>query len=84
MGLPVTPVTFTPEQIAELNRKLSTFRHDVNNHLMLIMASAELIQINPQQAGNLVKNLIDQPQKISDQLKQFSSEFEQTLGITRP
>jgi len=67
-----------------MNRKLSTFRHDVNNHLMLIMASAELIQLNPQQAGNLIRNLIDQPQKISDELKQFSAEFEQTFGITRP
>ena len=37
MGMPQTPVTLTPEQVAELNEKLATTRHDINNNLSLIM-----------------------------------------------
>jgi len=33
MPLPDQPVTLVPEQVAELNRKLSVMRHDVNNNL---------------------------------------------------
>ena len=38
MLLPAQPVTLTPEQIAELNKKLSTMRHDINNSLALVLA----------------------------------------------
>ena len=37
MGLPIQPVSLSAEQIDELNRKLSTMRHDINNNLSLIM-----------------------------------------------
>lgn len=84
MGLPATPVTLTPEQLAELNQKLATFRHDVNNHLMLIMASAEIIQLHPENSATFLKNIVDQPQKISEAMKKFSGEFERTFGINRP
>jgi hypothetical protein len=84
MGLPVTPVTLTPEELAELNRKLSNLRHDVNNHLLLIMASAELLQLKPEAAPMYIKNLVEQPPKVSDKIKKFSAEFEQILGITHP
>src|ERR1043166_2110887 len=33
MKLPGQPVSLTPEQINELNEKLSTVRHDINNNL---------------------------------------------------
>jgi len=32
MRIPSEPVNFDPKQIEELNKKLSTLRHDVNNH----------------------------------------------------
>lgn len=83
MGLPAAPVTLTPEELAELNSKLSTMRHDVNNHLMLIMASAEMIKLKPDAAPLMIKNLVEQPQKASEALKKFSADFEKVFGITR-
>jgi hypothetical protein len=84
MPLPSQPITLTPEQVAELNRKLATMRHDINNQLSLIMAALELIRHKPESAERMMAMLAEQPQKISTVLVQFSSEFEQALGITRP
>lgn len=82
--MPQVPVTLTPEQIAELNQKLSTMRHDINNNLAMIMAAAELARLKPEMADKMIGRLIEQPAKITDQMKQFSSEFEKLFGITRP
>ena len=84
MGAPLKPVVLTSEQLAELNRKLSTLRHDVNNHLLLIMASSEMIQLRPETSPQMLKNLVDQPPKISEAIKKFSVDFEHILGIRRP
>lgn len=83
MASPAQPVTLSPEQIEELNQKLSTVRHDINNQLLLIMASAELIRLKPETAPQMMDTLLDQPQKITAILNQFSREFEQSLGIKR-
>ena len=83
MLLPAQPVTLTPEQIAELNKKLSTMRHDINNNLSMVMAAAELAKLKPEMADNMLTRLIEQPAKITAQLKEFSTEFERILQITR-
>ena len=83
MALPTQPVTLTVEQVAELSQKLSTLRHDINNNLLLIMASAELARIRPESAHKTLEALLDQPQKISAIMNSFSTEIEQALGITR-
>lgn len=84
MGLPSKPVTLTVEQLDELNRKLSTMRHDINNHLSLVMAAVELIRYKPQMADRMMATLVEQPPKITESLRRFSAEFEQTFGITHP
>ncbi len=84
MTLPSQPVTLTVEQLADLNRKLSDMRHDINNHLSLIIAAAELVRFKPQTAERMIATLVEQPPKIADALSRFSREFEQALGITRP
>ena len=48
MALPQEPVTLSVEQIAELNRQLSAMRHDVSNHISVIVAALELIRYQPQ------------------------------------
>jgi hypothetical protein len=83
MGLPDGPVTLTVQQIEELSKKLATLRHDVNNHLSLIVAAAELIKFNPDMAARMSVTLGEQPPKISDQLSRFSAEFEKVVGISR-
>ena len=84
MALPSKPVTLTVEQLTELNRKLSTLRHDINNNLSLIVAATELIKHKPQVADRMMGTLAEQPAKITEALRKFSVEFEQAVGITRP
>ena len=83
MALPDGPVTLSVQQIEELNKKLSSLRHDVNNHLSLIVAAAELIKMSPDAAARMSATLGDQPPKISEQINRFALEFERTLGISR-
>ena len=84
MPLPSEPVTLTVAQLDELNKHLSTMRHDINNNLSLIIAAAELIRHKPQMAERMLATLTEQPPKIAAALRKFTAEFEQTLGITRP
>ncbi len=83
MGLPQESVSLTPPQVAELNRKLSELRHGVNNHLTLITTALELMRRKPDAIPRMVDNLVEQPQKIRDDLARFSEEFELALRITR-
>jgi hypothetical protein len=84
MGLPQTHVTLTVEQIEQMSRKLSSLRHDINNHLSLIVAAAELIKVSPDAAQRMAGTLGEQPPKIAEELNKFSLDFEKLLGITRP
>lgn len=83
MAAPSQPVTLSHEQLADLNRKLATMRHDINNHLSLIVAAAELIKHKPQMAERMLATLSEQPGKISDSIHKFSHEFERVFGIKR-
>jgi len=83
MVLPEQPVTLTVEQIAELNRALSTMRHDINNQLSLVLAASELIRAKPHLVERMTATLIEQPPKVTATLAKFSTDFEQALGIKR-
>jgi len=83
MGLPTKPVTLDVEQIEEVQKKLANLRHDINNHLSLIVAAAELIKFNPDLSKRMCATLAEQPPKISDEMSQFSVDIEKILGITR-
>jgi hypothetical protein len=83
MAMPEQAVTLTPDQVVALNDKLSHLRHDINNHLAMITAAAELLRFKPEMRERLTITLSEQPQKIITELAKFSEEFEQTLGIGR-
>jgi hypothetical protein len=83
MGLPTEPVTLSVDQIQELNRKMATLRHDINNNLTLIIAAMELIRTKPEMADKMFATMNEQPRKISTAMAKFSEEFERSLGITR-
>ena len=83
MALPNAPVTLSPQQVEELNQKLSQMRHDVNNHLSLIVAAVELIKYKPEMKERMTATLSEQPSKIMKEMAKFSSEFEKHFGITR-
>jgi hypothetical protein len=81
--MPSQPVNLSVEQIQDLNQKLSTLRHDINNHLSLIMAATELIRHKPQMTERMMDTLVEQPPKITAAISKFTSEFEGFFGIKR-
>ena len=84
MPLPTEPVTLSVEQIGELNRKLAELRHDINNHVSVILASAELLRHRPETAERMLVALAEHPQKIVVAIAQFSRDLEAAFRITRP
>jgi hypothetical protein len=83
MVLPTQPVTLTVQQIEDLNRKLSSLRHDINGDLALVVAAAELVKLNPDLLQRMLSTLLEQPQKIREKLDRFSVELEKIVGISR-
>ncbi len=83
MRVPETPATLTPEQITELNGKLSHMRHEINNQLSLIVAALELIRMKPDMRDRMLNTVSEQPPKIINELQKFSADFEKAFGITR-
>lgn len=84
MRLPDQPVSLTVEQVAELSGKLSAMRHDINNHLSLIIASLELIRYKPETTERMMTTIAEQPPRVAQALQKFSTEFERMLGVPRP
>lgn len=76
-------VNLTAEQIQELNKQLSTMRHDINNYLSLVLAATEVIRRKPESAERMAGTLTDQPRKVAEAMQKFTKSFEQTLGIER-
>jgi hypothetical protein len=83
MELPGQPVTLSAEQIAELNKHLANFRHDINNNLALIMAGLEVLRHKPHLAEKMLATVTEQPPKISEAMGKFAAEFDKALGIKR-
>lgn len=83
MVLPTNPVTLRVEQIEQLSKLLSNLRHNINNHLALIVAATELIKFNSEMVERMSATLMEQPPKISEEINRFSKEFDRMLGITR-
>jgi hypothetical protein len=83
MGLPEKPVTLDIAQIEQLSQQLAIMRHNINNHLALIVASLELIRRKPDMVPSLTEKMAPQPDKIVAEMRQFSEFFEDTIGITR-
>ena len=83
MPLPTEPVTLSVQQIGELNRKLAELRHDINNHVSVILASAELLRHRPETAERMLVALTEQPPKIIVAIAQFSRDLEAAFHIAR-
>jgi hypothetical protein len=83
MELPGQPVTLTVEQVAELNKQLANFRHDINNNLALIMAGLEVLKQKPHLAERMMATVTEQPPKIGEAVVKFVAEFDKALGIKR-
>ena len=76
MELPGHAVTLTAEQVAELNKLLSNFRHDINNNLALIGAGLEVLQHKPHLAEKMLATVKEQPPKIANSMAKFAAELD--------
>ena len=83
MALTAESVTLTAAQVMALNHKLSELRHDVNNQLSLVVGAAELIRCKPETTPRMLGTLSAAPQRIAEQIRLFSDQFEKTFGLTR-
>ena len=83
MRLPIEPVTFTPEEVADLNGKLASMRHGINNKLAVIVGTIEVIRLRPEKTKAMLEPLVEQMPQIADALAKFSAEFERAFGINR-
>ena len=83
MVLPKEPVSLSPQQVSDLHGRLAEMRHNVNNYLALITAAAEIVLRKPEMAEKLITNLIQQPQKVVEEIRSFSEVFEKELGVRR-
>ena len=85
MGMPNGPLTtLSVEQVSELNHKLASMRHDINNYMTVMMSAAELTRSKPDLAARLMPALLEQVPRVIDAVKAFSVEFEQAFGISKP
>jgi hypothetical protein len=73
----------TVEQVKELHHKLTVMRHDINNHLSLIVAALELCRHRPETAERMLGTLAERPAKIHESVVAFSADFDRALGIHR-
>jgi hypothetical protein len=83
MVVPQEPLTLTPEQIQEVERRLSELRHNINNNLSLIVAATELIRRKPEMASRMAESIAEQPPKVLNELRSFSDDLESLLRIVR-
>lgn len=81
--VPKEPITLAPKQIEELNLKLSALRHDIANHLTVIVTAAEMAANTSEKARQHLTLLFQQVPKIKDAVNGFTAEFDRTLGIKR-
>jgi nitrogen-specific signal transduction histidine kinase len=80
MEAPKQPITFTPVQLDKMVKRVSELRHNINNHLTLIIGAAELIRRKPEMIERMTAILIEQARKIEEEMKQFSAKFKRDLG----
>ena len=83
MGMPNESVTLTAEQLEELSQQLAKMRHDINNHLSLIIFAVEVLRSKPEMIERMMATMSDQPPKIMANMTKFFEEFEKALGIVR-
>ncbi len=79
--MPTNPVTLDVPQVEELARHFSSFRHDVNGCLSLVIAATELIRYNPDVIRRMSATLVEQPPRIVGKVREFINQCERVLGI---
>lgn len=83
MDLPTHPLRLEAEQVEDLARHFSAFRHDVNGCLALVVAATELIRYNASVVTRMAGTLIEQPARIAGKTREFAMHCERVLGMRK-
>lgn len=81
MALPTAPLTLEIPQVEDLSRHFSSFRHDVNGCLALVVAATELIRYNPNVLQRMAGTMVEQPPRIAGKVREFVLHCERVLGL---
>jgi hypothetical protein len=82
-GVPASPVTLSPEQIALLDRRLTNLEQDIQGHLEPLLELSRVARTTPDQLQARVPDLASYAPRISAEIQKFSSDFDVTFGIQR-
>ena len=83
MASPQESISLAPETVRDLEARLSDLRHNINNHLALVIAAVELIRRKPDLAARMVETIAQQPPKIQDEVQRFAELLERALQNVR-
>lgn len=73
------PVQLTQHEIEEIGRRLSRLRHNVNNHLSLVIAGLEVMEHRPEMTEKVRATMREQPELISSEVSHFSQFLDDML-----
>jgi hypothetical protein len=76
---PSVAVNIPAEQASALRRQLSEMRHNINNHLALIVGATELIRRKPDIAARMLDTQAEQTKRIEAEIKKFSALFDNSF-----
>jgi len=82
-GAPSGPVTLSPNQIALFHRRLTNLERDMADHLKPLLELSHLARTNPKAVQTRAPEFAQQPPKISAEVSNFATEFDDTFGIVR-
>ena len=83
MSLTNQTLNLTPERIGDIEKKLAIMRHNVNNSLAILVATAEIMGRKPEAALRFADSFSEQPQKIVEEIRKFSEALQSSLGMNK-
>jgi hypothetical protein len=73
--------TFSPEEMAQLQKKFSEIKHAINNALAVMMALSEMSQRRPDYAEKLAATVLSKAPQIVSSLQEFTQLLNEKAGV---
>jgi hypothetical protein len=73
--------TFSPEELAQLQKKFSEIKHSINNALAVMMALSEMSQRRPDYAEKLATTVLSKAPQIVSSLHEFTQILNEKAGV---
>jgi hypothetical protein len=68
-------------EVIQIAERLSTCRHNINNNLALMVASAEIVKRKPERIDKVIDTIFQQTEKLMNELNSFSENLKKVLDI---